>query len=581
LPYLLLILASVSMVSWFGLRTYRDINLKQLKSGLESNANIMRHSLPLDLSISNRDSVETLCVETGHSGGIRVTVILPDGTVLGESERNPEQMDDHRSRPEIMAALQGNIGSSDRYSNTLHTQMHYTAVPVIRDGKVIAIVRTAVSADSVDEAMNRMYVRVGTAGLLIVLLAALLSYFIARRLQRMLQQMRSGAERFAKSDLQSHLAVPDVEELAALSRAMNEMAAQLDTRIRSEVNQREEQEAVLTGMVEGVLALDLDERIIMANEAAAKMLDFRAENAKGRFVQEIIRNAEVQQFMKRAMDKHPEHLADFISIDNGNRILQASASVICDSLRNPRGTVVVFNDITRMRKLEMTRREFVANVSHELKTPITSIKGYVETLRDSGPMSNEERERFLEIIAKKADQLTAVIDDLLALARIERETDADLISKERCEISDILKSATLMCENAAHERGQKISLNCPDDLSAIVNSRLIEQAIINLIDNAVKYGKVGGMIEVSAARENNSIVIRVKDDGPGISSEHFPRLFERFYRVDLSRSRAFGGTGLGLAIVKHIALAHGGTATVESTVGKGSGFEIRVPGEKE
>jgi two-component system phosphate regulon sensor histidine kinase PhoR len=393
LPYLLLILASVSVVSWFGLRTYRELSLKQLTSSLESSANIVRHSLPMDLSISNRDSVESLCVETGRTGRIRITVILPDGTVLAESETNPEQMNDHRSRPEVMTALQGNVGSSDRYSYTLDTQMHYAAVPVFKDGRVIAVVRTAVSDAEVKAEMMRMYARIGAA----VLLAALLSYLIARRLRSSLQQMRSGAERFAKSDFQSHLAETDVEELAALSRAMNQMAAQLDKRIRTVIDQREEQEAVLTGMVEGVLALDLDERIIMANEAAAIMLDFRAENAKGRFVQEIIRNAEVQQFMKRALGKYPEQLADFISIDNGSRILQACASVIYDPQRNARGTVVVFNDITRMRKLELTRREFVANVSHELKTPITSIKGYVETLRDSESINPKERDRFLEM----------------------------------------------------------------------------------------------------------------------------------------------------------------------------------------
>jgi two-component system phosphate regulon sensor histidine kinase PhoR len=365
--------------------------------------------------------------------------------------------------------------------------------------------------------------------------------------------------------------------LAVLSRSMNDMAAQLDKRIRSEIYQREEQEAVLTGMVEGVVALDLDERIIMANDAAAKMLDFRAENAKGRFVQEIIRNAEVQQFMKRAPGKHPEQLTDFLSIDGGNRILQACASGIFEPKGGARGTVVVFNDITRMRKLEMTRREFVANVSHELKTPITSIKGYVETLRDSEPMEPKERERFLDIIARKADQLTAVIDDLLALARIEREADADQIAKEHSGIEEILRNAITMCERAAKDRGQKISLDCDAVLSATVNARLMEQAVINLIDNAIKYGKEGGTIEVSAAKENDLVVFRVKDDGPGISAEHLPRLFERFYRVDRSRSREFGGTGLGLAIVKHIALAHRGEATVESEVGSGSVFEIRVP----
>ena len=238
--------------------------------------------------------------------------------------------------------------------------------------------------------------------------------------------------------------------------------------------------------------------------------------------------------------------------------------MIHDRSGRPRGTVMVFNDITRMRKLELTRREFVANVSHELKTPITSIKGYVETLRDAVPMSDEEREKFLGIIAKQADQLTATIDDLLALGRIEREADSTKLQKEKCRLSDLLNDTLLICRQHAEEFEKTVQLSVPEDLVVKANSRLIEQAVMNLIDNAIKYGKEGGRIDVSAALDGDEVVIEVKDDGPGIASEHLPRLFERFYRTDRGRSRSIGGTGLGLAIVKHIALAHQGSASVES-----------------
>ncbi len=577
LPYLLLILLSVLFVSWYGVHTFRELSLDQLASRLESQAKLIHLSLPYDVSTSNLDSVEAVCELTGKTAGLRVTVVLHNGDVTGDSEADPAMMNNHRNRPEIQAALSGQVGSSSRYSRTLSAQMHYVAVPLVREGKTIAVVRTAIAATEIDRAMCGMYVRVGGAGFLIAILAAFSSLYIARRHRHALQELRHGAEKFADGELNTRLKESNVEDLAVLGRAMNKMAAQLDERIRTITEQREEQEAVLSGMVEGVVAVDREKKIIIANEAAARMLGFNAEKAKGCYFKEIVRNSDVQKFVKQALHEDDEQINSFISLDEGNRILQACASVIQDLQIGPRGTVIVFNDITRMRKLEMTRREFVANVSHELKTPITSIKGFVETLRDSTPMSSEESDRFLGIIARQADQLTATIDDLLALGRIEREADSGELHKEESCIYDILTHACLMCKKTADEQGQTINLSAPEELTATVNSRLIEQAAMNLIDNAIKYGKEGGRIEVRAIMDNEFIVIQVSDDGVGIEEEHIPRLFERFYRVDRSRSRAYGGTGLGLAIVKHIALAHRGSVDIDSKAGQGSTFTIRIP----
>ncbi|MBU1637258.1 PAS domain-containing protein [bacterium] len=579
LPYLLLIIASVFVVSWYGIHSFQTLSLKQLASRLESQAYLVRQALPDDVSIGNLAAVDSVCVRMGRIAGIRVTVILPTGEVSGESDADPGTMNDHRSRPEVRAALAGKAGVSSRFSHTLNAQMHYVAVPLKKEGKVIAVVRTAIAATEIDEAMDRMYFRVGGAGLLIALTAAFVSFYIARRHRRMLQEMQRGAERFAAGELGSRLPESTVEEFAALDRTMNKMAAQLDKRIRAITQQREEQEAVLAGMVEGVVAVDRQERIIIANQAAARMFDFSTEKVKGRFVQEIVRNGDVQRFVKQALQQKDEQLNALIMLDEGSKVLQACASVIHDPQHGPRGSVIVFNDITRMRKLELTRREFVANVSHELKTPITSIKGYIETLRDEAPMSDEDREKFLGIIARQADQLTATIDDLLALGRIEREADSMKLRKEQCSLYDVLQEAKMLCQKHAEEKGQTIELAVPEEIIVAVNSRLMEQAVMNLIDNAVKYGNQGGHIDIRAAQEGDEVVIEVKDDGPGISQEHLPRLFERFYRTDRGRSRSVGGTGLGLAIVKHIAQAHKGSASVESEVGKGSVFTIRFPAE--
>lgn len=577
LPYLILIIASVVVVSWYGINSFQTLSLKQLATRLESQAYLVRQALPEDVSVDNLGAVDSVCVFIGKTAGIRVTVILPTGEVTGDSETDPGTMNDHRTRPEVRKALAGEVGVSARYSHTLNTEMHYVAVPLVKYGKVAAVVRTAIAATEIDKALDRMYLRVGGAGLLIAIIAAFISFRIARRHRRMLQEMQRGAEQFAAGKLNSRLAESTVEEFAALGSAMNTMAAQLDERIRAITQQREEQEAVLAGMVEGVIAVDRQERIIIANQAAARMFGFHTDKAKGRFVQEIVRNGDVQRFVKLALQQKDEQLNELIMLDDGKRVLQACASVIHDLQHGPRGSVIVFNDITRMRKLELTRREFVANVSHELKTPITSIKGYIETLRDDAPMSDEDREKFLGIIARQADQLTATIDDLLALGRIEREADSVMLQKERCQISDVLREARMVCQKHADEKGFAINLSVPEEIPVVVNARLMEQAVMNLIDNAVKYGNENGQIDVSAIREGSEVVIRVHDDGPGISQEHLPRLFERFYRTDRGRSRSIGGTGLGLAIVKHIAIAHKGSASVESELGKGSVFTIKFP----
>jgi two-component system phosphate regulon sensor histidine kinase PhoR len=241
------------------------------------------------------------------------------------------------------------------------------------------------------------------------------------------------------------------------------------------------------------------------------------------------------------------------------------------------GAVIVLNDVTRLRRLETVRRDFVANVSHELRTPITLIKGFVETLQQGALDNREEAERFLNIMSKQVERLNAIIEDLLSLSRLEQGSEKSAIAKEKTPILHILESAIRDCERKSLKKNTSVQLNCANELEVTANSPLLNQAVLNLVDNALKYSEPGGKIEVKVLATETAIVIEVQDWGCGIDSAHLPRLFERFYRVDQARSRQLGGTGLGLAIVKHIAQAHGGSVSVNSTLGYGSRFSIHLP----
>jgi two-component system phosphate regulon sensor histidine kinase PhoR len=330
-------------------------------------------------------------------------------------------------------------------------------------------------------------------------------------------------------------------------------------------------------MREGVLAVDSDERILTFNQAAGSFLGIDLSSAKGHAIQEVIRNADIQRFLSGVLTGKGPAEGEIVLHGTDNKFLQLSGTLLHDIGGKKIGALVVLNDITRMRKLENMRREFVANVSHELKTPITSIKGYVETLQEGALGDKENVQKFLDIVLKQSDHLNAIVDDLLSLSRIEQDAEKGEIQLTEENLRHIIDATTVDYELKARERNIKVIVNCSEEIMVKANSRLLEQAIGNLLDNAIKYSEPGKAVEVEATSNLDEIVIRVSDHGNGIAPEHLPRLFERFYRVDKGRSRELGGTGLGLAIVKHITQAHGGSVTVESTLGTGSIFTLHLP----
>lgn len=576
--FLLLTAVSLIAVSWYAHRALGKYYEQRAAYDLHAHAQLLTIILAPRLVAQDYAGADSLCKTIALDSAMVVTAILPNGEVIADSRDTPRSIDNQSSRPEIVTALSGQPGVSERYNARFAEEMNFVALPVLAGHQIVAVVRVGISQSAVKDALTAIYLRLGIGALIVAALAALFSLFVARRISRPLQEIKAAAERIAQGDLDNRLPESEFEEMAGVSESMNLMAGQLDERFRSAQRQQIEQQAIVSSMIEGVIAIDADQRVMSLNAAAANLLGLKAEDAVGRTILELTRNNDLQRLVAKTFTVG-EPVEGDIGIGDlaGNgRYLQAHGTLLRDPGGESLGALVVLNDVTRLRKLESVRRDFVANVSHELKTPITSIKGFVETLIDNESMSTEERRRFLDIIARQSNRLHAIIEDLLRLSRIEQESERGEISLELGNIGEVIKAAIAACEPQARSKGVTIHANETATLRARINPPLLEQALVNLIDNAIKYSDPGTEVAVTGAVTDRLVTIAVRDQGSGIAKEHLPRLFERFYRVDRARSREQGGTGLGLAIVKHIVLAHGGNVTVQSEVGQGSTFTISL-----
>ncbi|MCG2777069.1 MAG: cell wall metabolism sensor histidine kinase WalK [Desulfobacterales bacterium] len=575
--YLAITVVSLVAVTWYASSSLRHLYLEQAAADLKARAYFFERQIFEHLDPLDEKAVDFLCKKVGKSTSTRITVILPSGRVIGDTEEDPSRMDNHVDRPEIIEALTRDSGTSTRYSRTLDRHMMYVGIPLKRNGMVAAVIRTSIPINAIDDTIKKIQVKITIGGLVIAVFAAMLSLLVSRRLTRPIEQIRRWAESIARGEFQVRPPVVGSEEIRALSEAMNRMALELRDRIDTVMRQRNKMEAVLSSMVEGVVAADTEERIININPAAAEMFGCDPSKAQGRSLQEVVRNTHFHRFFKAALSSQGPIEKDIVLSSDGDRFLNAHGTSLRDSDGKKIGALIVLNDITRIRRLENIRREFVANVSHEIKTPITAIKGFVETLQDGSVKNTEDTERFLGIIEKHVGRLGAIIEDLLALSRIEEEDGREKIVLSEGKIREVLENAIRACDHKAKAKKIGIELSCAEDTVTKLNAPLFEQAIVNLLDNAITYSDVEGRVEVKATQEDNEIIVSVRDQGQGIDKKHLPRLFERFYRVDRSRSGQLGGTGLGLAIVKHIAQAHGGHVSVESTPGKESTFSIHLP----
>ncbi len=575
--YLLITFLSLIAVSWYATRSLRHFYLDQTAADLKAKAHILEKQIKAYLFPLNPVLVDAVCKESGLLAATRITVILPSGKVIGDSQEEPQHMDNHANRPEIARALSGFTGTSTRYSDTFRKQMMYVAIPLRDQQKTVAVIRTSLPVTSIDAELKTIRTQIALGGLVIAILAAVISLIVSRQYARPIEEMKIGAARFANGELDHRLASMKSEEMNSLAEAMNRMAGQLDSRIKTIASQRQELETVLSSMQEGVIAVDKEKRVISVNRATARWFGSDPAKFQERSIEEVIRNQKLLQFIHRAHESENLLEDDIQVFQHGERTLNVRSSPLRDSMQMRIGTLVVFNDVTQLRRLENMRRDFVANVSHEIKTPLTAIKGFVETLNQGIVDSPEEAGRFLGIIDRHVNRLNSIIEDLLTLSRIEQEDGAKAIALESGNLKTVIQAAIHICRTKAEDKQVDISLSCENDLTAEMDVTLLEQAVVNLLDNAIKYSDPGGTVTVEVYQDDSEILLSVRDQGIGIAAKHQPRLFERFYRVDKARSRNLGGTGLGLAIVKHIVQAHGGTVTAESTLGKGSTFTIHLP----
>lgn len=575
--YFIIIVISLFLTALYASNEIRKIYINEIAQTLEARARLVEEQLRRRWAELDIPAIDKICKELGKLTDTRITVVDSEGLVLGDSDEDPRLMGNHGKRPEIVQAYTGHRGITTRFSNTLQKNLMYVALPILENGNIVGVVRTSLPVSAIEGTLDSFYTKVFIGGIIIILLAALFSIFMFQRLTRPIKELQQGAVQFAGGQLDTRLPITDTEEIAILAESMNHMAEQLDRRIHTIMEQRNEKETILSSMSEGVLALDTDENIVSLNRAAADLLQLKSDEAIGKSIHEIVRVADLHEFTDRVTESTETAEMEIILPGSIERFIQVHGTALNDSSGNRIGLVLVLNDITRLKKLENIRRDFVANVSHELKTPITAIIGSAETLLDNISDNAEDQRRFLKMIARHANRLNILVEDLLALTRLESESAGGDIKKSPVNIAKVIDGAVQACHEKITAKKIKMEISCGSDLIANINSFQLEQAIINLIDNAVKYSEPESDVTIEVTRSESEIIIAVKDHGSGIDARHLPRIFERFYRVDKARSREVGGTGLGLAIVKHVALAHGGHVNVDSIPGKGSTFRIHIP----
>ncbi|CAN2041293.1 two-component system, OmpR family, phosphate regulon sensor histidine kinase PhoR [Candidatus Magnetomoraceae bacterium gMMP-15] len=576
--YLLIIVLSLAAVSWYASHSLRNFFIERTEADLKIHCYILEKQIARNFSPLDAVNIDKICKEINKNVLTRITVMLPNGKVIGDSIENPANMDNHADRPEVIRASAGQPGSAIRYSRTLSQNMMYAAIPLIINGRTKAVIRCSVAITSIENEVESIQIKIAFGGFIIALLASGICLYVSRRISRPIENMRQGAEHFASGDLLYRLHPPRTKEMADLAESMNQMAAQLEDRIKTVTRQHNEIGAIFSSMLEGVIAVDMEERIINMNQIAMDILQGNLKLFKGRNIQEVVRNQVLHKFIKETIITKKTIEGDIVLLKDKERILNICCTPLCDGSENLLGALIVLNDVTKLRHLENVRQDFVANVSHELKTPLTAIQGFVETLSESAVDNPGETARFLNIIKKHVVRMTAIIENLLELSRIENINEKNQIQFQEGSIKDVIESAIGFCQAKADKKQIKINLLCDDDLSIIMDIPLFEQAIINLLNNAITYSNnEKNEININAGLVNSVIIINIQDHGIGIAKEHLTRIFERFYRVDKARTRKSGGTGLGLAIVKHIIKLHRGWLTVESTLGKGSIFKIHIP----
>lgn len=544
---------------------------------LRDAAAIVRGHVGIDFQSDNRQEHQDLVDSIANDVGMRVTLVKLDGVVLADSKNAAESMENHKDRAELAQAAEIGSGSSSRFSPTMKVDMLYYAAQVEnKAGSPVGLIRVATPLAEVQAEVSSIEQTLWLVTLGVSFGGLLLTYIVIRRMLRPVGRLTLAANAMAGGEYQERVVVSSRDELGALAQSFNRMGGEIEAREGQLREVVDRMSAVLDGMIEGVFAVDDERRILFANEAAGKLLGFRPEIAQGKQFKDFTSNEELLQISKETLADPDGKVVQQIAISKGpvEIILAVNAAKLpgdpCP------GIVVVLHDVSELRRLEQLRQEFVANVSHELKTPLSAIIAYAETLRHGAMKDPEHGTRFVQRIEEQAGRLAELIQDMLQLARIEASQVPYEISI--VEIGQVVDICLSVNENAAEQKDiNLVSQTELRDACVAVDEEALRQILDNLVTNAIKYTPEGGLVEIGWRVEKNELVIHVRDNGIGIPEEHQGRIFERFYRVDKARSREMGGTGLGLAIVKHLTQMLGGSVALESCPGEGSSFEVRLP----
>jgi two-component system, OmpR family, phosphate regulon sensor histidine kinase PhoR len=578
LTFLALLLSVLVAVDFFAERSLRSDYERTGFNQLIAIAHIAQARPPQfsQLPVSSPQNLAALhsWVAEIAASGARITVIANDGLVLADSQSDPSTMENHADRPEIRDAFAKGDGRSIRRSVTIGRDLLYYAVRQDISAGPPVVLRFALPVEAVDEVLRSFRRSLKLASLIILLLASGAALLISRAFSDRVERLMEFSRRVAKGDFRPLFADPTGDALDKLAVSLSETAVLLDHTIRTLKDERNLSAAILGSMVEGVVVVDAADRVVFSNAGFAEILGLDLPPKIGSALVESVRQTELIEAVRKVLSGEPAVRAEIVTGTLRQRFFAATATAVRGGEKS--GAVLVLHDITDLRKLERVRRDFVANVSHEFKTPLTAIQGFAETLLAGAVDDAENRGRFLGIILEHSRRLARLTDDLLKLSKM----DADRLEIEirRLGVSQLMESCLETAQRRAAEKEIRISVNFPRQMPDIAGDRrLLTEVLQNLLDNAIQYTQPGGQIMVSVETNSHEAVISVADTGIGIPRADQPRIFERFYRVDVARSREVGGTGLGLAIAKHLVEIHGGRIWVESEVGQGSQFHFTVP----
>ncbi len=588
LSYLFVILVSFGFIALFLDKNLEESSLRDIQSSLIAQAQLIENQIaPESLTREDVKYLGTLTKTLSLKTKCRITVINSKGRVLADSQKSPKEifeMENHLNRPEVRTALTGNVGIDMRYSPTLKIDMLYVALPIkysavggsfsAGEKEIIGILRLTLPLESVRKTLFTIRKTVFLGLIFALVFAFVLGSIVASRTIKPINRMIQVSRKFSDGDFSRRIIQVPHDEIGELATTLNKMAQEIEDKIKETGTQNQKLEAIFNSMIEGIIVVDQEGRIVSVNPTIEKIFGISVKDAAGKIFLEAIRNNDISEVLNNALKKKEYVCTEIALIYPAHKTFEVSATPLFEN-NSVSGCLAVIHDITEIRRLEIVRRDFVANVSHELKTPLTSIKGFVETLLEGALEDKENNRNFLRIIQEHAERLDKLVNDLLSLSHLESKEIA--LDNKSFNLRQQLQEVIAGFNSQLRKRNIEIKNDLPEAIFVKADQDRIEQVFTNLIDNAVKFNKENGFVKVYAQEINGKIRVTVEDSGIGIPEKDIPRIFERFYRVDKARSRELGGTGLGLSIVKHIIELHGGSVGVESIEGLGSKFWFILP----